>query len=417
MPNKVLSHKKIQRQNPSKRKTERVGKNPFAGKSSSRVADVRTPSSVINTLSERPHAVPNGLPPYVVCRLNPFEGKGKVGIPDGGNSNFIVVDSVAIDNLSFGGVSNFLIQTLPTLPFASVLMNYSGSAISVNGNSFSSGSYPPLATNVNSMAYPLGYMSQYNTSTYQPQVGLSAIDPFSGVNARIIQIAYRIRYTGPVNTCAGNITVTSNDVSFQQEALLTTNTTATGNLVSGQSALNSQVASTYFFPAGTPVLGVGCSTNPGLMNRSSVSFRPEEGVFLTLKHKTNDFKVKDIFGVGPMIAFNSKMAPATANYHGIPSGNYCQGTNTGTICFFDNDWQSYQIVFTGINSDASFRMETIYCIEYSPSAGSLASTLSNVKSADSKAAIKMANDMLGMMPTASPATGRPHNPGPFSSYD
>jgi hypothetical protein len=417
MPNKVLSHKKIQRQNPSKRKTERVSKDPLAGKSSSRVAGVRTPSSVISTLSQRPHAVPNGLPPYVVCRLNPFEGKGKVGIPDGGNSNFIVVDTVAIDNLSFSGVSNFLIQTLPTLPFASVLMNYSGNVITVNGNAFSSGVYPPLATTVNSMSYPLGYISQYNTATFQPQVGLAAPDPFSGVNARIVQIAYRIRYTGPVNTCSGNITVTSNDVSLQQEALLTTNTTATGNLVSGQSALNSQVTSTNYFTAGTPVLGVGCSTNPNIMNRTSVSFRPEEGVFLTLKHKTNDFKVRDLFGVGPMLAFNSKMAPATANYHGIPSGNYCQGTNTATINFFDNDWQSYQIVFTGINSDASFRMETIYCLEFSPSAGTLASTLSSPKSADIPASIKMANDMLGMMPTASPAIGRPHNPGPFSSYD
>jgi hypothetical protein len=65
---------------------------------------------------------------------------------------------------------------------------------------------------------------------------------------------------------------------------------------------------------------------------------------------------------------------------------------TGLITF-DNAWTGFQIVFNNLNSDASYRIESVVCLEFNPAVGT---AFYNV----TKAASKINNTTLQQGETA-----------------
>lgn len=287
----------------------------------------------------------------------PFSGEGRAALPDGSNTNFVVTDSFAIDNISFtgSGSRSFVIQTMPTLPSMAIVgstdaMNVNGIAVGVL-SSYSLGSLPGTSW------VPIATPSIFNSSCVP---GSLYSDPWSASAMRFINLAFRIVYTGPVNTCAGSITVTPNNCVFVDANA----TTREGLRLFPANIAGTAQANPY--PGGTPMLATDLQLNPGAFTRASRTFRPEQGVTLIVPHAGTSF---DNVAIGrtpyALIATSQSTSAVTditpairqVTFNGI---EYC-----GIACY-DNGWGGFQIAFNNINADASYRIESMVCMEVSP---------------------------------------------------
>lgn len=317
---------------------------------------VRTLGTIVHTLAAKSPAL-NYSHPYVHCRRSPFTGRGGAAIPDGGNSNFVVNDTFAVDNISVSTAgASFVIQTTPTLP--SLAMVASLNPLTINGNAITANTVLQPASGVlgrqwTPVAIPTAFVGSHTP-------GSNAVDPWSSIGWRFITIGYRIVYTGPVTTCAGSITVTPNNVSYAHAGMAT----GTGITLRGASITNTDLGP---YNLSTPLLQMDITTNISAFNRASRTFRPEENIMLLSQHSGNNFEVKPTpscpYGV---VTSDSVVAnTATTAYNVLR-----QVAGANSIVVYDNAWSGYQIAFTGLNADASFRFETVVCFEVNPSIAS-----------------------------------------------
>jgi hypothetical protein len=227
-----------------------------------------------------------------------------------------------------------------------------------------------------------------------------------------VSIGYRLIYTGPTQTCSGSISVTSNDVSFEKVNGPNAYTTPTA----GQSAIQysgvSQTGSGYFVPEGATTVRCTVAIIPNSINRSTQTYRPEEGIMLVPKHKTNNFKIVDLMDSPACLLGDAATVAGSTGatyYHLIPhnaNSGYGPGQSPGVV-FYDNDWQSYCISATGLNVDCSYRLETIVCAEYSVQMSGLAAQTAMGRSADKPALFQRAQQMTSQAPVVtSLASGR-----------
>jgi len=372
------------------------------------------------------------LDDYVRCRVNPFMGSGKGGIPDGGNDQFIVTDLYAYDTIALTApASSFIIQTFTALPTTAALSAPPGATILVNGNTFvansqstNSGTFagttvavPPATSNG---AYPLGRSQIYsgrspigNIPSYLP--GTTVIDPFSALSMRVVAIAYRLIYTGIAFECSGSITVTPNTTSFTEVG--PTGSGGTGTTAPSVATVQTPDGTTSSFRmlSGTPLVSWNAGPVPTFFNKDSVTFRPEQGVLFLPKHRTNDFKIKPVADTPMGILWNTaplqSAVAISANYlnsltYDINTASPGPSVYGGGIVWYDNDWSGVTISATGINSGATFRWETVYCMEVVPQANSTVASMTRKAEAERLSAIKQAQTIVNDMPTAVPLDPR-----------
>jgi len=340
----------------------------------------RSNSSVINKLASLSLSKQlSRASPYVMCRMYPHMGKGGVAIPDGGNANFLVTDAYAVDTITVSAAGTFIMQTLPCLPFTCMYAG-NGMNITVNGNTLTApGNLIPSSTAVGSAYMPGGLLQ-----VYSPGVRAQAtpyLDAYNTVSARIVALGYRIYYTGPVNTCAGTITVTSNDVSFEDFGPVTTVAQPpTAGLIGITSNSLTQTNSGFSTETSTPITIIDVRPTTTI-NRTSRTFRPEEGVVFVPHHKTNDFKIRDFKDAPSVCIANGPPLTASQGYALFPQnvGTGGAGSTVGLL-MHDADWCAATICFNNINADASYRIETVCCLEVNPSATSAIASLTKSKS-------------------------------------
>jgi len=369
------------------------------------------------------------LDDYVRCRINPFMGSGKGGIPDGGNDQFIVTDLYAYDTIALTApASSFLIQTFTSLPTTAALSAPPGATVLVNGNTFvantqssNSGTFAGTTVAAGSNgAYPLGRCQIYAgrssvalTPSYLP--GSAVVDPFSALSMRVVAIAYRLIYTGIAFECSGSITVTPNTTSFADVG--PAGSGGTGTTAPSVATVQSPDGTTFTqrVMSGTPLVSWNAGPLPTFFNKDSVTFRPEQGVLFLPKHRTNDFKIKPVFDTPVGILWNTaptQAATATsANYLNsltmdINSATPGTAAYGGGIVWYDNDWSGITISATGINSGATFRWETVYCMEVVPQANSTVASMTRKAETERLSAIKQAQTIVNDMPTAVPLDPR-----------
>jgi hypothetical protein len=370
----------------------------------------RTPSTIINTITKRNTNRPPTLSPYVRCRIDPFSAGGKGGIPDGSNSNFVVVDAMVSDTIacSVAGQS-FVIQTIPSMPILAALSSASNNVLTLNGvgvNGPTTG-LTPNGNVVTSTWYPMGIPLAYQGGV--AVAGTVTPDPYSTIAGRFVAIGYRCVYTGPVNNCSGSILITSNDVAFEETQPPDTAAVPVGNQHAILKPNYVQASSGFYVGPGVNTLNLAVINNVSTAQRNTITLRPEEGFTIIPKHKTMDFKVKDASQLPAAILGNTNLAgngPLT-RYTLFPAGELGTGSRTDGIIFYDNDWQAFQIAFTGLNADASFRFETVVCWEINPSMQSSIQTFAKGQSDNKPSEFQQASKLSEMIPAVRTLSGRP----------
>lgn len=353
---------------------------------------------------------PMGMSEYVHCRVDPFTADGKGAIPDGSNNNFVTIDKRVFDTIASGGEPNvpysFNILTTPTFP-CSAAVTSSTVPIVVNGITYN----VPTTTGTSGLpkqdrsAAPLSVVDLGDgNGFYFP--GISTRDYATSTSARLVSAGYRLVYTGPTNTCAGTITVTPSDSVFQHF------NQSTG----GTNVLNVAGADDGYNPVGasTGYLSMNGFQAGSYMTRESVTFRPEQGIVFMPRHKTRDFKIQSTQDITLGVVANPLDSSATngfKNYLYANANKLTEATFRGGICWYDNDWSGATISVQGVNADATFRWETIWCMEFNPSAVNIGLSAFTVKQSPTMMnQITEAQTITSNLPIARPANGGPALP-------
>jgi hypothetical protein len=347
------------------------------------------------------------LPPYVHCRIDPFGSDGTSSIPDGANTSFITSDTRMFDNISLtqpslAGTYSFIIQTLPTLP-ASALIVGATAPLTVNGVTITDATFLDMI-GPNSTYYqaPLSVLPPYlgdpsATANYLP--GSATNDPYNSNTARLVAAGYRLIYTGPALTCQGIITVTPSDVGIAPgpDTFVATNPLG----------IRDTAGTIVAIAQNTPQLVLDSGRNPYAMTRDTVTLRPEQGLTFIPRHKGSNYKVQPTTDLAKAILANAGAIGGIGGNNMFGRNNVAGvSTYNGGVIWYDNDWTSCKICVQDVNPDATFRWETIWCMEYNPAPGGVLSTLTKEATKSAPSEIIQAEKILAQMPIAQPLSGR-----------
>jgi len=288
------------------------------------------------------------------------------GIPDGSSNKAIRVCLYAIDRITFTAVTTATLQFNPWMPSCVSLIGGAGTT-RVNGNAVS------IVAGYNGAG--LGISSAYTAipiSQSRPGSVSNAVDVYNATSMRIVSQTHAIRYTGPVNNCAGVIRSAQSDWNLTPNGTISAtsaNATApTGNGVCAR-LYDDTGAIVAYAPLGTEILYIdGPSANPQAIGPNSVSCRPEQGMTIRLAHKTGKFESAAVRNIPPVVAWypNSTSTTLATLAHFYPSNT----VNQPCVLAYDNDWVSQLAILESVNADASFSIESCVCVEYVPSSGS-----------------------------------------------
>jgi hypothetical protein len=352
------------------------------------------------------------LPPYVHCRIDPFGSDGTSSIPDGANTSFITSDTRMFDNISLTQPStvstySFTIQTLPTLPSSAIIVGASA-PLSINGINITDATFSSSLNGPSSTTYqaPLSVLPPFvgapsATGNYLP--GTISNDPYNSNTARLVAAGYRLIYTGPALTCQGVITVTPSDVGIA-EGPDTSVVLATNPL-----GIRDTAGTIVPITANTPQLALDAGLLSKAMTRDTVTLRPEQGLTFIPRHKGANYKVQPTTDMAKAIVANaSNIGTIGANNMFGRNNVAASSTYNGGVIWFDNDWTGCKICVQDVNYDATFRWETIWCMEYNPAPGGVLSTLTKEATKSAPSEIIQAEKILAQMPIAQPLSGRQH---------
>jgi hypothetical protein len=372
---------------------------------------------------------------FIHCRLNPFESSNGVGLNDGSLMAKIVYDSktyVDITNIT----STISILILPWMPACAGISGlctvnqsspYTG-AVNLANNSLGYGWYPVLMQG-----------AQNNSAIQIPET--TSAPPIQAGKARLLTQGYRLVYTGPTNSCAGLITVSSSSANITQ-VLSETNTSGLGTsaLPYNSFILQPQAAATLSqftapssingtsMPLGTNMPVVNVISTFSQYSPETVTYRPEVGCSGVLRHGTRNYEFNPIseynqcpiqtatqltttFSSAPYIynpAFFTTLSATAQTNQAMPN---CDVGNFSIIYWWDNDWQPVSIQISGANSAASYRLEVVQCFEFIPEASSTFRPLAKVSGVDNSNHQRIADMHLAKQPIAIPANARIPMPG------
>lgn len=330
--------------------------------------EVRTPGTIINRLAKSMKAATISSP-YVDCRMGCIANiRNPPTIPDGNGGRCLASCIYTSDRLSFTSATTpqtFRVLLLPTYPFGGAVLNPGGNVpLNVNGVSSTNGIYLPIAVDPSVLAQ--GYM---NTIP-----GAKTVDPYNATACRLVSRTTKITYTGPVTTCSGVVRVYENPVAIVPgvEATSTSSSTTaptTGTYISNYNS-NANTA-TRFAPLNTPCDFLDFTDSPSApMN--TATYRPEQGVTLMMRHKTNKYEQTPLANMMRAITLTPQAQTGTslsltnfiAEYSLSPVNGY-----GGGYAACDNDWIAQVVSFENVNQDASFLVETMACYEWTVQAG------------------------------------------------
>ena len=373
----------------------------------------RTSTGIQRSLATSGNRAAAKMPaPYVHCRIDPFTSSGDGNIPDGSNNNFVTLDRRVFDNITPIGEPvpySFNIMTTPTYPCSAAILA-STRALNINGAEFNN-----LPNDVSSVVLPSS--SRYAAPLSIVDVGLpgpsgvngrffpgqNVADMADSASARLVSAGYRLIYTGPVNTCSGSITVTPTDTSFTASTQSVSATTTV--------TVHSADGGGQIVDAGTMSLNLDGYAAGNRMTRESVTFRPEQGVVFIPRHKSRDFKIKSTRNLPYSVIANPNSSSTPGGFTNLFAANANKLDDAefkGGIIWYDDDWSGATIAVQNVNADATFRWETIWCMEFNPSPSRIG--LSNFTTKASPTALSQINevqDLLGSMPVARPANMPP----------
>jgi hypothetical protein len=197
-----------------------------------------------------------------------------------------------------------------------------------------------------------------NNNTYQMQ------------GARIVSVGVRVKYTGPVNTCAGLIRVYENPIYLDPNFMVTTAAGSTTAVPAGTSLYSrTEQGNAAGYPGGTPFVQCNTSTatDGGIFAASPppthAVFRPEQGVNAVLKRSNTTFETSTWMDTPLGVTATNPGGTGNKAYYNIIQ----VGRNIGGgLNMFDNSHKAIQMDFTGLNEDMSYVVDTCVCLEAQP---------------------------------------------------
>jgi hypothetical protein len=358
------------------------------------------PSRTLNSVEQSLRNAPKfgaglyGMPgmDYIKCRFDPFNAPGSHGIPDGAGGKRILQDHRMYADLTIGSSGSMLIKALPTLPYAgAVKLTTTDTSAKINGTTINANSSPgtfnyswiPILS-------PTEWIAWTTSNIVPPGASRPAeiLNPYAASRARIVTMALRLTYTGAASTAQGLVTIQSDRFMLQesatinQEALTMNNWNNTTDIT-----LPTDLVMERRFDTSTSIT----SLKPG-----AVTFRPEQTIYMLMKHASNDYKWCPMYAT-PVVLRDS----STQNTW------FCGGINPGSssqaycgICMIDPEWESADVIITGAAPGATYRLECVQCVEYEPMSSSGLYTFAKDPPENNAMAINAANNKAKDAPIA-----------------
>lgn len=366
---------------------------------------------VQRALRTAPTQYKNNLSAYVKCRMNPFGGYGTQGIPDGANSDYVISDFYATDTITTLTQAGFKIQTLSTLPITACVKGLGAAAVNdlqVNSLNYDN---PSVAGITGDGGYfPLGIPSVWKGSwNFLP--GASPQDNLGSAKIRLVGVGYCLTYTGKASDCAGVAVITPNDWALSPTGIETNLDSPA--LVAGDLTVNvidsTGLAGSYV-DRHTGLIQATGSSDPNMFTKDSVVHRLDRKLYILPRHTTADFKIIPVSStcsaIGPL---NGDLSSSAAiNHMNLFASNGPASTQNSSIFWYDNDWRNFQVVVTGMGTGATYRWDTVFCVEVNPKGSSVMANFAKKVSPMATAEIKLANSLVNnTTPGTLPAAGRP----------
>jgi len=349
------------------------------------------------------------MDPWIMCRLNPDASHGGVQKPDGvGSCRSITVDHFVADTILCNTSAGFTVQTYPGfLPFTAA----------INGN----GSSGTNDINVNSVAFhnsgtagnwaPVGVATEW-ASTYTQLQGWSPMntaalpknDPYTSAKARILAVKRRLIYTGSLTNNSGFVTVTPSPYCLSENFGVITGTSTA--LVAGEftAALkDSAQTTTTGANVGIPFYSLDVELpTTALFNKDTVLHRVEQGIDILSKQAGSVHQFVAVPDSPYFVCPNQNLAlPAAGSVvSNVVVDMIVGGTFASGVFINDTTWCGELINVTGVTTGATFRLETIVCVEYELQSASPLAPMAMKPPAPRVQAVSLAQQMVNNMPVA-----------------
>jgi hypothetical protein len=372
---------------------------------------------------------------YITCRLDPFCSQGGLGITDGSNVKKFVVDYRYFTDISLplnGVAVNLLFTpTLPTSTWIRCPTKGAYSFVDAVGNTIANTNMDyNSSTNITSGIgwTPMGYPAELvsiaqllpNANSYNCLA--NPANPYGASKARIITMAHKIYYTGQASQASGTITTQDVSATFN-EGELTLSTAVVNPLVPSLSVALTNTLPTPniagYFAGTVNTLPYTMTVASSTLTNSTVCTRVEAGALIMPKHsgsvEPNKYRWTDLHNQ-PMIpvVFSVNLFPfgcttgAVTTTSGPPyTSTMTNVWNNGGFWTLDTDWQFVNAVITGYQPGSTFRVETVFCVEYQTVQGSPFERVTFSAPKDTGAMIA-AQTVADKIPTASPVAVEPY---------
>lgn len=346
--------------------------------------------------------------PYLACRLDPTNSPGSMGIPDGRNRKFIVVDHFVADTITTVSTAGFMIVTLPTLPTTAAVTGLGApgaSDITVNGLAVGTGQIG-AAGSPSYGWYPCGIPNEWLINAYP---GNNVVeDPYQSASARLVSIKRRLFYMSQPLNATGVVSVTPMKVGITGGSLTndTTSPVTPGKMILTVSKADNS-AGLSVASVGTKILEMDLGVSPTVFTKDTLTTRVENAVEIPGKHYGEVFRILPTMDTPSGLAANFRMtADATlgSNIINFFTAKLNSGAGTSAyptgVLWYDDDWECQQLVVTGMPAGSTFRWETTFCMEYSLQATSPFAPLAHRESVDAPETVRKVDKVINKLPVA-----------------
>jgi len=324
---------------------------------------------------------------FMRCRLDPFNSRGSMGIPDGSQTQRIVVDHRLLQSITFGSSGHLSLCIAPSLP--SPLWVYPRDTTTYIGTHQTA--YPNSALVV-PVSLPEWYNQPINWAGATGNIN-NVVPLYGAEKARIVTMAWRLSYCGTSLNDSGVIRVNSTSTSVGSpspnqaithiySAYAAANTNVDPVQINTRS-LNMMVGPTLFESGTCTQRTVVCPLRFGARglvpkNEGEYEYQPVYTNMTYLVSPNFDF-ISTLQQFGP--------TPPLAGESGISQ-------------FYDSSWDVVTIDISGGTSGQAIMLDLIMCVEYAPTIDSAIAPLSKASPPANTQMVQAANNAARAQPLA-----------------
>lgn len=297
---------------------------------------------------------------FAQCVLHPFDGPNHLlsTVPDGDASNRLLIDHSSYTDFTINSGGSIALRVMPTLPFNCLYQAGSGTVLTVTDPILGSLTGTAGSTFNNSWT-PCCSINQHFTSMQTSSLFLSIPGAYSQSRCRLISLAWRIIYTGTVAHGNGMLTMRDYPITLDEVLVLPTSGLSQSNQFNNSSSLNSGPVAVAMvdFPAFAGGSDVG----------KTVFDRLDHNPWGIVKRNSRIYSWDSFFEQPYALIGSNNTKAALSNSVATPIQSLLSETTTKAkigINYLSKDFNTTEILLTGVSQNISFRIEVKACFEY-----------------------------------------------------